>query len=208
MKPKTFSILVIVFLVLVIGGAFWVNSRTPEFTATATLTVTPVAKANAPKAASPVAQVELPKAAAVGAKEGVGSQEEAISLAQAEARTTVLEMARTIREKGAFAAELAYLPPDEVARISPEHLQFQQALEAKWMEDPQQQQRFESKAERYDYLATLTPTINSACEIATASACESAVPSFAPTAAALGNSTCATGATGVAAFGAAALAAG
>ncbi len=152
-------------LAIIIGGTVWWFARTTGNTAAASTPVTSAAKADAPKTvaqAAPVAQVELPKALAAAAKpETAGSQAEAVAIAQAEVKATFQDMARTLREQGLAATEQAFLNPEYVAKTSPEEWR-QRIADEENAQNPDLIQHLEKGAEYYDYLATLTPTINAA----------------------------------------------
>jgi hypothetical protein len=70
-------------------------------------------------------------------------------------------MARTLREQGLAATEQAFLNPEYVAKTSPEEWR-QRIADEENAQNPDLIQHLEKGAEYYDYLATLTPTINAA----------------------------------------------
>ena len=173
MKLRKFHVLVLILVALIIGGAIWLFSRGPGGVTIDTYTEASLAQADVPKAATPVApvaQVELPKAAAVGAKEGTDdSKAEAAALTQAELKATVKDMAYTLREKGGFSFDMAFDRPDFAARMhqQPQYMQLMLQMEADDKQNPQIQLKNELTAQKYDYLATLTPTLNAAGDKAT-----------------------------------------
>jgi len=170
MQTKKFVL--VVLLGIILGLGLWWFTQPKEVAADDTAVTTPtkflVTKVDtAPAQAN---RVEMPKAAAVGAKAGTDdsqTQAASLALAQAQLKGTVQDIAHLMREKGAFAVELAYLPPDELAHMSPERIQAQKILEAKMAEDSKDPARREASAQKYDYLATLTPTLSAAGDKAT-----------------------------------------
>jgi hypothetical protein len=108
--------------------------------------------------------VESPKTPAVPAKgEAISSPaDDAVLLAQAELKATVQDIARTLREKGRFSARLDSAPPEFAASMQqePDYLRLMLENEAEDKLNPHVQQEIEIEAQKYDYLATLTPTLN------------------------------------------------
>lgn len=165
MKPKKLRIVVLLFVALMVGWVIWQFSHTPEYVATANIRVYSTTTTDAPKAATPVApvaQVELPKAAAVGASGGTDDSKAvsaSVLLAQAEVHATVLDMAKIRREKGFNAYVQAYYRPDFVAKQA-QLIQRMVDADSSYDHDPGTIQSRDLSAQKFDHLATLTPTIN------------------------------------------------
>ncbi len=180
MKPNKFRVVVLVFVVLVIGGAIWLARHTPEYVATATLTVIPASKADATKPVAQAEQVELPKAAAVAAKgetdAAPAKPADPNAAAQAELKAAFLDMGRLIRagDYATFKETYGYIAPsqsdlDDIQRAR-EHQVSVAAARARDPDNPltrHMQQLDIAGAQSYEALANQTPTFNSAGDEAT-----------------------------------------
>ncbi len=181
MKSEEFQRVALFLVVLVVGAVFWLFTRTPDYTASATVIITSDNETSAPKVVVQPSRVAMPTAPAITQAESVEAptqadnaaeavkddSAEAVSIAQAEAKAAVLGVARTIREQGIFGAELVYLPPAQSALFTPKEIPIRQADEARYREIPEYQQELEHSAQMYEYIATLTPTINATGDKAT-----------------------------------------
>jgi len=171
MNLKKSKILALILIAILIGGAFWLFSQTPEYVATATLTVTPAAKADAPKV---IPQVELPKAAAVGANAetdaATAKTADPNAAAQAELKAAFLNMGRLIRagDYATFKETYSYIDPspsdlNDIQRAR-EHQASVAAARARDPENPLtrfMQQSDIANAQSYEALASQTPIFNS-----------------------------------------------
>jgi len=164
MKSKKVPILALILVALIIGGAIWLFSQKPEYTATTTLVAIPATKTDATKAVTQPVQsnrVEMPKTVAVAAKDaGADAQAQAVAVEQAEATATMQNIARTLREQGIYTIEQTYYAPNIATVTSPEGRQQLFEMDARNKQDPQVQSKNEKLARWFDYLSTLTPTIN------------------------------------------------
>jgi hypothetical protein len=171
MKPRKFALVLLLLVALAVGGAMWLFWQTPEYTATASLLVIPGVKANAPKSVLTPSgnEVEKPKLPAAMAKDGAAdSPANNTALTQAELKLTVKDMANVIRKQGAAGFNEAFFPPDSPTH-RPSQLKdklLQESTEAAAL-NPEVRIENDKMAQFYDYLATLTPTLNATGDKAT-----------------------------------------